>query len=379
MPDGKFILTNGVTYNVSVVRYKQNGQIDSSYANNGCTASTPFAYLDCSALQPDNKLLISGSYDSIDGYSYTKLVRYTVNGEPDSTFGKDGFIYTSNGSPHSFVRGMAVMPDGRIVVGGIGYNPQGYSAAMLKRYMSDGSLDTTLNHTGLSYPFRADYCRAAIWQPDGRALLSIGGVLTDTYICRMKDDGSSVDSSYGQNGFAHVPCERITSMIYLPDGRLLCGGYDTDFVLIRLLPNGLGLDSTFGKNGVVRTDVYGNNDVLSMIQLQQDNKILVAGESNGLTILRYNQDAQVVAVIQRIGPKIDVYPNPVKNIITIDFGQLPTANCIYTITNIDGRLLASCAIHTSRENVDVSYLPQGTYIISVSSPFFSQSRLFTKQ
>lgn len=380
LPDGKIIVADGQSDSGRVVRYLPDGQIDSSYGTHGMT-DAPFDYLSCSALQPDSKLLVSGLLDF--PYHYMQIDRFTANGLPDSSFGINGVALVRNNYASGSIAGMGVMADGRIVLGGIGFDSNDNRSAMIIRLLPDGRPDSSLGGTGRLCIFNVSYCRAMLLQPDGKVLLSVGELTGDAYICRIDTNGS-IDTSFGQAGFAAVPSVRITAMKLLPDGRLLCGGYDGDFVLARLLPDGVSLDSSFGNSGVIRTDVSGTrDDRVYAVALQQDGKILAAGESKNntpyrLTLARYLPDAQT-AVRQTKVFTIKVYPNPTQNSITIGLGQSVAALCVYSIYSMDGGLLQKGKLREQRTVIDVTALTPGNYLLSVSSASFSKTHLFTKQ
>jgi len=129
--------------------------------------------------------------------------------------------------------GMAVQPDGRIVVAGgagiaIGHG-RGKEAGAVARYMPDGKLDRSfgrngvaivLTHTDFTDPMQP--FTAVALQPDGRILVtSPVGELS-----RLLPDGQ-LDPGFGVGGVA--PASTIsayypTSVAVLPDGSILVGG-----------------------------------------------------------------------------------------------------------------------------------------------------------
>ncbi len=378
--DGKLISVQGFDDSGRIVRYLPDGQIDSSYGTNGMT-DAPFYELDCSALQPtDGKLLAAGLLEF--PYHYMQIDRFTANGLPDSSFGTNGVVLVRNNYASGSVAGMGVMVDGRIVLGGIGFDSNDNRSAMIIRLMPDGRPDSSLGGTGRLCIFNVTYCRAMLLQPDGKVLLSVGELTGDAYICRIDTNGS-IDSSFGDAGFASVPSVRITAMKLLADGRLLCGGYDGDFVLARLLPDGASLDSAFGAGGVIRTDVSGNrDDVVTALAVQQDGKILLTGNSviteARLTLVRYLPDAQT-GIRRAEVPALKIYPNPAQATFTIELNQSPVPTNVYKIYSMCGRLVGSGKLAGQRTVIDISALVPGSYLLSVSSASFTKTNLFAKQ
>ncbi|MBS1630204.1 MAG: T9SS type A sorting domain-containing protein [Bacteroidetes bacterium] len=375
-PDGKIIVVGRSDSGAFAIRLNTYGSVDQGYGDDG--RAHIWLGADRALQQPDGKIVVVAQVNDD-----VTLFRLTAQGTLDSSFGTNGSIITSNGSYQGNVSGIGLLSDGRIAIGGIGYNPQKYRSAMAMQFLPDGTPDSSFNHTGKSYPLIVDYCRATIIQPDGKLLLAIGGLTGDAGIMRLKLDGS-IDSTYGQDGFATVPSVRVTAMHLTPDEKLLCGGYDGDFVAARLMPEGTSLDSTFGQNGVRRTDVSGTKfDEMYTLAMQPDGKILGGGMSSSggqyrLTLVRWLADA-ATGIRPKMKTSVRIYPNPVHNEITIDFGQTPSGRCIYSIRGMDGRLLRSCSLANNRALIDVSYLEPGSYLLSISSPSFNQSILFTKQ
>ena len=68
----------------------------------------------------------------------------------------------------------------------------------------------------------------------------------------------------------------------------------------------------------------------------------------------------------------ELFPNPVKSILHVDVGSIPTSVTIYTS---DGRQVKTCYYKT---DIDVSALPKGIYIALVKIPTSTISRVFIK-
>ncbi|MFC4453617.1 hypothetical protein [Deinococcus sonorensis] len=70
-------------------------------------------------MQPNGKLLAAGYTTSPDGKTDAAVVRYTANGSLDATFGSGGrSVVGQNDGHHELIRGMATLPNGKIVVVG---------------------------------------------------------------------------------------------------------------------------------------------------------------------------------------------------------------------------------------------------------------------
>ncbi len=150
-------------------------------------------------------------------------------GDVDPTFDSDGKVVSDFGSDER-AEGVAVQPDGRIVVAGTGCNGD----FLVIRYLSDGTLDPTFDG-------------------DGWTCVDVRG------------DGSA---------------DQGAEVVALPDGRLLVAGTSAgDFALIQLTAGGQ-LDPTFGTGGRATYDI-GGAEVLRDVALAPDGKIVMAGETTG--------------------------------------------------------------------------------------------------
>jgi uncharacterized delta-60 repeat protein len=215
-------------------------------------------------VQPDGKILVlaedSGSKDVV-------LLRYNSNGSLDSTFGGgDGIVnaayYTYGGNAKS----LALTTGGKIVVLQDFYTTyNGYTAGLLSRYNSDGSLDVTFDGDGRLplFTLSVSYDDVAV-QADGKILVvenvwGSGSTIGDLSLVRYNVDGS-LDTTFGnggkvqENGVAGILDE--PNVLLQSDGKILVGTTKgnnvTRFELIRYNPDG-SPDNSFGTGGSVST------------------------------------------------------------------------------------------------------------------------------
>ena len=217
-------------------------------------------------LQRDGKLVIVGSFQSINGASQRGIGRVNADGTFDVSFGPHG-IQTGD------VRAVALQPDGKIVIGGTFTSYDGTPRGGIARLNSDGSLDTTFDPgTGID---SGGAIQTIALQPDGRMI--IGGLLF-TYngtardkIARINANGS-LDTSYVPDAFNST----IFDIEIDENGKALVGGaFDqigTTSVgrIARLNTNG-SLDASFNSGGI------GADSIIKAITRQPDNKIVIGG------------------------------------------------------------------------------------------------------
>jgi uncharacterized delta-60 repeat protein len=218
----------------------REGDLDTSFGGDGFVFTDFGSRIDSAfavAIQPDNKIVTAGmSFVNRNVTPSTRvrdfaLARYLPNGAPDTTFGGDGKVRTDFASDDT-VRALALQPDGKILVAGTTFTASERTSGIVARYLTNGKLDLTFGGSG--------------W------------VL--------------IESGTG---------DVVRALTLQPDGKILLAGRSNindigdDFALWRLHANGL-FDAEFGDNGLVTTD-FGNDDA-SAIALQPDGKIIVTGQ-----------------------------------------------------------------------------------------------------
>jgi uncharacterized delta-60 repeat protein len=207
-------------------------------------------------VQADGKIVLAGSqypafvgcqpYDPCD--SALALVRYNTDGSIDPSFGIGGRATTGRPGETNTARGVAIQPDGKIVVvGGRDTRPVAWSNFVAWRYNSNGSLDSSFGSSGeVVTDFGGeDEARAVALQSDGRIIAGgIGGA-----------SDPSLDPLHGWN-------------------------YPAGFAVARYEPNGI-LDRSFGIGGKVLIDV-GETSGAQALALQPDGNVVVAGRGGDL-------------------------------------------------------------------------------------------------
>jgi uncharacterized delta-60 repeat protein len=245
------VVLGGVTDSVAtLVRYTPNGALDTSFGTGGVLISNVSA-LNSNvqfALQPDGKVVVA----TAPNYPMPEFItaRFNADGTADSTFGSGGVVVTSPAVTSVGISGVTIQSDDKVVVSG--GTPQGLA---LLRYTVGGSLDATFGTGGtVSVPLPdggAHHGGGLVVQADGKII--VGGNLTDGApnsaqffgALRVNPDGS-VDTGYGNGGWAMVqlsPGAQEHAMALEPDGRVVLVGYTNpnwpngpvDIVLVRFL------------------------------------------------------------------------------------------------------------------------------------------------
>lgn len=161
----------------SLVRYTADGRLDPAFGAGGKLTLSGQRVGEGLALQGDGKLVLVGGVDTptavMTGFAVTRLL---PDGRPDPGFGNAGSVHTVvDRQGGDAARAVAIQPDGRIVVAGVSgrINPN----FALARYGADGTLDSAFASGGLAtvdFFGARDAAEGVAVLPDGRILL--GGV-----------------------------------------------------------------------------------------------------------------------------------------------------------------------------------------------------------
>ena len=155
--DGKIVL-GGYSYPVggnncwfAAVRLTTTGQLDNTYSSDGkAVAKVASSYgndtVQDMIIQPDDKILMVA--DSYIGSSQDiGMVRFTTDGELDTTFSGDGKFNTSMIGTTDYPRAITLQTDGKILISGSFYTTPQRNLALL-RLTANGELDTTFSQDG---------------------------------------------------------------------------------------------------------------------------------------------------------------------------------------------------------------------------------------
>lgn len=305
-PDGKIVVAGQAEIDVvrhyngfAIARYNPDGSLDTSFGVDGkvVTDLGPFDSARAVAIQADGKIVAAGYarltsiYGIITGGDFA-LARYNPDGSLDTTFGSTGKIKTHFNEPSEFghvdqIQAIAVQSDGRIVVAGDVLNSASQSVDFaVLRYDSSGNPDPSFGSTGRAITDigALDSAKAIALQADGRIVVAGQSYMSSTFdfvVARYNANGS-LDASFGSGGKTVTDFgsdDTVYAVTVQSDGRIIAAGSSAgNFALARYNTNG-GLDFSFGSSGKVSTDFFGTTDIARAIALQQDGRIVAAGES----------------------------------------------------------------------------------------------------
>jgi uncharacterized delta-60 repeat protein len=358
--DGKIVVAGRIGDNVIddflVARYNVDGSPDASFGTDG-VVTTDFGHTNDSGtavvIQSDGKIIVGGSTQSSDGDLDFALVRYSFDGVPDPTFGNQGIVTTDLGSDE-YNMFIALQADGRIVGGGISGED-----FVLVRYDSDGVPDPTFGSGGVATTDFGPWVGGIAIQPDGKIVMA-GTAYTSTddhrdydlALARYNADGFS-DGTFGEAG--HVTTDFTGSDDYgsdvaiQADGRIVAAGRSKtssgfDFALARYNADGT-LDLAFGVAGTVTTDFAGGRDGSSAIAVQVAGKIVVAGWSDSALSESHAGDFALARYDSDGSPDVDF---GVAGIVTSDF-ELGNSGASDVAVQVDGKTIVAGSIYSGRQ------------------------------
>ncbi|MDB6125895.1 MAG: hypothetical protein JWQ71_4888 [Pedosphaera sp.] len=285
-PDGKllaggdFTLANGIVRN-HIARLNVDGTLDTKFSTvtGGGNGSVR-----CVVSQTDGRVLVGGLFTTFNGINRNYITRLNFDGSMDTGFnpgsGADNPIYAM---AETFVDGTNMTR--KVVVGGSFTTINGTNRFNIARLNDDGKVDSTFNPVTLNGTV---YALAVYSTNDpinvGKILIAgdftVAGTSSRSHIARLNVDGTldnSFNPGFGANDSIRALCLQI-------DGKILIGGLFTSFNntplnrLARLNGNG-SVDSNFVPG-------IGPNDVVTSIAIQEDQKIIVGGgftQANGVT------------------------------------------------------------------------------------------------
>ena len=266
---GEFNSYNGVIRN-GIARITQDGLLDTTY-DVGSGTNLPINY---SAIAPDGKVIIVGNFTTYNGIAVNRFARINTDGSLDTSFNAgvfaDYFGYTS-----SRISAIAVQPDGKVLLGGGFHSYDGVPVIQFCRLNTDGSLDTGFNPDFIPYDINRK-TRKIVVLPDSKILLSSADLGTDFQetLFKINPDGTQDLSftplnSNNLRDVHEIAVQEDGKIIVAGDRWVSSGNFDSRFM--RLMPDG-SVDTIF-QDSDYETTFFSVGNVFP----QADGKIIVAG------------------------------------------------------------------------------------------------------
>lgn len=432
--DGKIILVSfgfgAVGESFILLRFTANGLLDNTFDHDGIV-STQFtdnsnaAY--AAVIQKDGKILVAGvtgKYGSI-----LAIARYNENGSLDSTFGANGKVTSEEVVLPPYGVAIALTKDEKIVISGIMFDQlQLINKFYLIKFKTNGNVDSSFGNNGnviTTIRGEDDRCLAISIQDDEK-IIQIGSSsensIYDFAIVRYNSDGS-IDNEFGDSGRVVTPFEDINSMgfsiVIQQDDKIVVAGSTVDgvnnnFAIARyniadVLPITLSSFTAVKKQNSVllnwQTASESNNSYFAIERSNNNSNFKelakVNSKGNSTQVQQYsfedylpltgtnyyrlrqvNKDgtatiSKTVLVDFSKAAIIKIYPNPVKNVITIE--GLTGKKTTISIIDLNGRVLTTTSTNDASYTWNIKALPQGTYYLRTEADKKVNTMKFVKE
>jgi uncharacterized delta-60 repeat protein len=258
------------------------------------------------AVQPDGKIVAAG-YAGVGSADHIAVVRYNADGSLDKSFNVSGKVITAVGGGYCKAETLVLQSNGKIVVAGYSFNPNGHAVFTLVRYNPDGTLDTGFGKSGkvtTEIGRNSDSANSVALQSDGKIVVagdSFAPGNNDFAVARYNTDGT-LDTAFNRSGKATADFSKLDygrSVAVQSDGKIVVAGDAAHgdgrtFAVARFNADGTP-DIIFNKTGKVTTDLGSGNAEARGVAVQSDGKIVVAGfasmdRSEKFALVRYNPD-----------------------------------------------------------------------------------------
>ena len=257
-----------VTTPAAVVTILDNDGTGGTLESGFALGAGPDNAVNASAVQPDAKVVVVGTFASYNGTARGRVLRLNVDGTLDPTFlnvgaGADAAVNAvaldANANP------LFSANVGKVVIGGSFTTVNGTARSRVARLNADGTLDLTFTPPAVGGPVLA----VAV-QADGKVLLAGSFTVSARQnVVRLNADGT-LDPTF-LSGLVGANAT-VQALLVQADGKLVLGGDFTSVNgasanrLARLNPDGT-LDASFnvgaGANATVRTLAFDGTSIVA--------------------------------------------------------------------------------------------------------------------
>ena len=210
----------------ALARLTSSGALDPEF-NGGNALILPASGIEhatAMAIQPDGRILVAGYTAS----NQMKVVRVTSSGVLDSSFGAGGVAVVDFGTSSS-AHAIAVAPDGKILLGGTCTTSSVYNRACVVRLLANGAMEpfVLLGPAELG----ASFVTGLAVQGDGRIVAAGDRNLTYPFVLRWNVYGD-LDTTYQGTGYVlpSEPANTWQAKVF-DDGRVLMTSYAASPIL----------------------------------------------------------------------------------------------------------------------------------------------------
>lgn len=264
---GRIILVghigDGVDLDLVAVRLLPNGEIDSSFADEGLLVLDidGAAVAETVRVLNDSSIIISGKAIIPEG-NRMLIIKLDDNGSYDTSFQNDGIHIFSVGATGSSIKDMEITSDGSILLAGFALNGLNQFDFALTKLDSNGEFYEYFGNNGVVITDIAGSPDKvmAIDVKDNSRIVAVGDYFHNPKLkMAVYLTNGSLDESFSEDGLLETTfgydSAGAEDVKIQSDGKILVAGYIIDNevrsdILVRYLSNG-EVDSSFGEDGML--------------------------------------------------------------------------------------------------------------------------------
>lgn len=252
------------------------GALDPSFADEGRYIAD-FGFqdnLEAVAIQDDGKIIVAGTSLTQQFSGKLLVTRLNPDGTLDETFAEGGVLIVEAYN-ESYAYDIVVLEDNSILITGASADDMFAFSGYMFKLDATGNIDSSFGEAGevlTSFIEGDEFIHAAKIDSDGKIVVVGKATNADfnvePFVARFNADGS-VDTSFGENGYATIPVEGQDNLFYdviidANDNIIATGHYglpitetgqtNLDVLLVKYNSSG-SLDNSFGNGGIVITPI----------------------------------------------------------------------------------------------------------------------------
>ncbi|MBE0638434.1 MAG: T9SS type A sorting domain-containing protein [Bacteroidales bacterium] len=349
----------------AMVMLHENGSPVTEFGNNGILIPDwvdSFSYMNDVEVK-DDFIYITGWIQEVDNDIF--LAKLDANGIFDPSFATDGLaLFNLNIIDNAF--DLYFGSDQKIYLCGNTGSPGvgGSKEFLLLRYLPDGNIDTSLNSTG--------HVETEI-RVDSDAAFSV----------KLQADGKIVLAGMS-SGLTTTQGNNIALVRYLNDFTPLYAGFSASDTIIcqeeyvmftdQSTTNAVSWDWYF-EGGNPETSDEQNPTIYYEIAGVFDVRLVISDGTNSDTLLM--EDFMTVndctGIDENMQQQVRIFPNPAKNVISIEFETATDNTVNVSIFHAQGRIVMEETITQGNSVLNVSNLQKGIYIVRLSAPSLNET------
>ncbi len=355
----------------TLTRYLPEGEKDVSFGINGDLIPFDTNLISkMELLTNDSFIIINTIID--DGIDKLIIKRFLSNGDLDLSFGNNGIVITAIGNESNTHKGIRILDDGSFIAL-VATENNGVQSKVLIKYLSTGEIDSTYGSNGIvTINLEPNFSiRSMDNYNDGKmAILSshIDGAseTIDTRIFRYLPNGD-VDMSFAENGVISIENSLSNSkkIIVQHNQRLLLFYPFYDFFegASYMVVKRYNLDGTTDNN--FNFQVIGYYQYSKSFMLQNDGKIVcfgnVAWTSSSFVLQRFNNNP--LSISENTINTFSVFPNPSNGIFKINH-RFISSETNYQLTDVTGKLIQAGFLKGEQIEINLSQFQNGIYLFT---------------